>query len=269
MKLSCYILTRNSDRRLEEVLSSIVDAVDELVILDSGSTDQTQSIAETYGARFHFREFDDFRSQRNFALSLCKHDWVLELDSDEVVSPALATRISDLKHRAFHFDKKTPDGFSICREWFLLGKKLNCFYPLKCPDYPVRLYQRNKVNYNVGRGIHEAPVGYKTVERIHEPILHYTCDTIDQMYAKINQYTTLLAREMYLSGQNVGWVKIFLYPWLIWFRYYVLFGGFKDGELGLIHGRYVRETVWLKMIKLKYDFSSAKMRKNSVEVDSE
>ena len=66
MKLSCYILTRNSDRRLEEVLSSIVDAVDELVILDSGSTDQTQSIAETYGARFHFREFDDFRSQRNF-----------------------------------------------------------------------------------------------------------------------------------------------------------------------------------------------------------
>jgi len=254
MQLSCYILTRNSDRRLEEVLSSIDSIVDELVVLDSGSADQTRSIAKKHGARFHFREFDDFRSQRNFALSLCSHDWVLELDSDEVVSAALAVRLSDLKQRSFYNQGTTPDGYAICREWFLLGKKLNCFYPSKCPDYPVRLYQRQKVNYNVGRGIHEAPVGYETVVRIREPIFHYTCDTLDQMYAKINQYTTLLAQEMHANGDHAGWAKIAFYPWLIWFRYYILFRGFKDGELGLIHGRYVRETVWLKMVKLRHDF---------------
>lgn len=256
--LSCYVLTRNSEARLTQVLASVREVIDDLIVVDSGSTDGTEAIAETYGARFVLRQFDDFRSQRSFALSLCENNWVLELDSDEVVSDELRYRIQQLKSADFAPSGNTPDAFGIRREWFVLGKKIHCFYPSRCPDRPIRLYQRSKTNYDSGKGIHEAASGYKITEPIDEPILHYTCDTLDQMYAKVNQYTTLAAREMYAAGERSNELKILIFPWLLWFKFYVLRGGWRDGALGLVHGRYVRDTVWQKLVKLKYDFPESK-----------
>lgn len=251
--LSCYVLTKDSQRRLREVLSSIQGVVDDIVVVDSGSTDGTLDIVKEFGVRLAVREFDNFREQREYALSLCRHDWVLELDSDEVVSTALAGRLAALKLNGFAPDGRTPDAFGIRREWFVLGRKVHCFYPSRCPDRPVRLYRRSVFGYRSARGVHEALSGRGWVLPIAEPILHYTCDSIDQMYAKINQYSTLAALEMHREGRTSSWLGILVYPWVVWFKFYVLYGGWRDGGLGVVHGRYVRDSVWQKLVKLKYD----------------
>jgi len=253
-KLSCYILTKNSERRLNQVLLSVVGVVDDLVVLDSGSSDRTIEIAKSFGARILHREFDNFSNQRNYGLSQCVHDWVFELDSDEVVSEPLQQKILALKKSGFEVEGGVPDAFGILREWFVLERKVNCFYPIRCPDQPLRIYQRKKVSYKTDRLVHESPVGHQTSWRVDEPLLHYSCDTVDQMYSKINQYTTLAAREMFQSRKKSGWFKIVAYPWLVWFKYYVVLGGWKDGPIGLIHGRYVRDNVWQYLVKLKFDF---------------
>lgn len=255
--LSCYILTFNSERRLAEVLNSMKGVADEIVVLDSGSIDQTEEIVRQFGGHFTARVFDNFRDQRKSAVALCKHDWVLEIDSDEVLSDALRQRLLELKAAAFSIDGVTPDAFGIRRDWFLLGKPIHCFYPSRCPDWPVRLFRRSKAGYGSGAIIHEAVTGYATTHPIDEPILHYTCDSVDQMYAKVNRYTTLLAEEMHRKGIRGSALRTMLFPWLLWAKFFLGRGGWKDGRLGWVHGRYVRDVVWQKYLKLELDYASS------------
>src|SRR5262245_36478388 len=115
-QLSCYILTRNSERRLAQVLEALGDLVDDLMMGDSGSSERTGESATRFGARFAFRRFDDFRRQRAYALSLCRCNWVLELDSDEVVSPALRERLRRIKASGFAAaGGPPPDAYGIRR----------------------------------------------------------------------------------------------------------------------------------------------------------
>src|SRR3982751_6868765 len=101
-RLSCYVLTLNSERRLAEVLSPLRDIADDLLVVDSGSSDRTLDIARSFGARVAFRAFDNFRDQRLFAERECAHDWILQIDSDEVVSAELAQEIRTLKDADFN-----------------------------------------------------------------------------------------------------------------------------------------------------------------------
>ena len=118
---------------------------DEIVVLDSGSTDATEEICRNLGVRFETRRFDDFGRQRSHAISLCSHAWVLSIDSDETLSPQLRTRLLALKNDHFQHGDERPDGFKISRRWFALGQELHCFYPCVCPDHPVRLVRGDKV----------------------------------------------------------------------------------------------------------------------------
>lgn len=251
--LSCYVLTFNSERRLAKVLESVQGVADEIVIVDSGSKDRTREIAARFGARFLVHEFVDFKSQRTVAIQQCRNLWVLELDSDEELSAALRERIRALKANDFLQASAAPEAFGIRRRWFLLGREVHCFYPSKCPDQPVRLFRKDRISYERSPGIHEAKDGFRLAIRIEEPILHFTCDSIEQMYGKMDLYTTLAAREMAVRGEQGSAWKLFVYPWALWFRWYVLNRGWKDGWLGLIHGRYVRDTVYQKYLKLSFD----------------
>lgn len=252
--LSCYVLTKNSERRLAEVLTALIQIADDLVIIDSGSSDATESISKIFGARFIYRKFDNFKNQRNFALTQCENDWVFEIDSDEVASPSLIQHINRLKATDFIANDQPYDAFAIRRNWYFLGREVHCFYPVQSPDYPARLYRKSIANYDNSRIIHESVTGYKSMGRINEPILHYSCDSIDQMYEKINRYTTLIASDMHANKIKSNWIKILIYPWLSWLQYMFLKGGWRDGSLGFIQGRYIRDTVWQKYVKLKYDY---------------
>lgn len=252
--LSCYILTHNSERRLEQVLASIQQIADEIIIVDSGSTDQTLAIANRFGANILTRRFDNFRDQRIFAEDHCTHPWVLALDSDEVVSDALRQRLQQLKQTNFQpSGTKSPDGFSIRRDWFFMGRQVRNFYPVRTPEFIVRLFQRERLSHRGSRIIHEQlQLDGARIGQINEPILHYSCDSIDDLYAKIGLYTRLAAEDMHAKGEPSSWLKIYVYPWLIWARWHLLYGGWRDGAPGWILGKYVRDTVYLKYLKLKY-----------------
>lgn len=249
--LSCYILTYNSEHRLEQVLASLAGIADELLIVDSGSTDRTLVIAEQFGARILQRPFGDFTTQRSYAVSQCAHDWILSVDSDEVASTELARRLRDLRQRNLD-DDSAPDAFAIRRDWYVMGRRVHCFYPSHCPDFPIRLFDRRKATYRAGRLVHEAMAGFSKAERIDEPLVHYTCDTIDQMYGKMNLYTTLAAQDLRKHGRP-SILRTLLMPWLTWFKWYVITGGWKDGVVGAILARYAADTVYQKCIKARYD----------------
>lgn len=255
--LSCYILTMNSERRLAQVLASVQHIADEVLVIDSGSQDETLAIAQRYNSRILTRPFDNFRDQRVFAEQNCTHDWVLQIDSDEVVSDELAHSIATLKASAFRAaDQSTPDGFRVTREWIVMGKKVHAYYPIRAPDQVVRLLRRSLISHRNSRIIHESAAGpSRVIKPIEGSILHYTCDSIDQMYEKTGLYTRLSAQDMHSRAEEASLLKIHVFPWLIAFRYYVLMGGWKDGEIGWVHATYIRHTIYLKYLKLRYDFA--------------
>lgn len=252
MQLSCYILTLNSGRLLGKVLSSLEGIADELLIVDSGSTDGTQDIAGKFGARVVYRAFDDFTTQRNFAVSQCRHGWVLAIDSDEVVSPALSARLRQLKSSGRDSFEGAPDAYAIRRDWFVLGRRVHCFYPSHCPDFPVRLFRKDRAAYLAGRQVHETLRGFTKAQRIDEPLLHYSCDSMDEMYGKVGLYTTLAASDLVArKGRRPGLGEAFLMPWLVSLKWYLIHGGWRDGSVGMILGRYVWDTVRQKYRKAR------------------
>lgn len=253
-KLSVYILTFNSERRLAQVLESVTSIADEIVVVDSGSSDTTLDILSRYHIRLLHRKFDNFRDQRVFAEDNSSHPWVLALDSDEVLSGELIEAILKLKARNFNADHpRSPDGFSIRRDWYFLERQVRNYYPVKTPEYIVRLFKKDKISIRGSRIIHESlQVHDSTIEIIDLPIKHFSCDSIDDLYGKIGLYTYLSAEDMHAKGERASWLKIYLYPWLIWARWYILNGSWRDGEAGIVLSRYIRITVYLKYLKLKY-----------------
>ncbi len=254
MKLSCYILTYNSERRLAEVLLALQGIADEIVVIDSGSNDATRNVAERHDLRFIYHAFKNFTDQRQFATESCNHNWVLAVDSDEVVSPALAQRLIALKNADFITENKS-EAFGIRREWYLLGRKVHCFYPSTCPDWPIRLFDRRVAFYRPGLFVHESLMGFTRSEAIEEPLLHYTCDSIHDLYGKLNQYSTLSAQTLAQNKVRPSLWRIYLFPWLVWFQWMFAKGGWRDGAVGLIHGHYIRQMVYEKYLKLHYDRS--------------
>lgn len=257
--ISGYVLTQDSERRLAQVLAPLRRIADEIVVVDSGSRDATLDIARAHEARLLTRAFDNFRDQRMYAESQCTHPWILQLDSDEVMSEELADAIAQRKRNDFAAMDQgpPPDGYCMTREWYVLGRRVHAFYPVRTPDSVIRLYRRDRIGHGDSRIVHESLSGpERKIARLPGVIQHYTCDSVDQLYAKINLYTSLSAQDMHMRGEHSSAVKRHLYPWLVWLRWYALSGGWKDGDVGLLHARYVRDTVALKYRKLQHDFDA-------------
>jgi len=252
--LSCYILTCNSTRHLENVVSPIRNSVDDLVFVDSGSTDDTEEIAGRFGARFIFRKLDNFRAQRIFAIEQCRFRWVLCLDSDEVPDEPSALSLAQLKSQGFIVNGRQPDAFRIKRRWFVLGKEVRAFYPITSPDYPIRLFNRDKVGFeNETRYVHETIGGCSSSEILEGSILHYSCDSIEELYGKLNLYTSLAVEDLKKKGAGASWFNILSHPIAAWLKWYIVKGGWKDGQVGYLLGRYAFDYTYQKYLKLRYD----------------
>lgn len=227
--LSFYVLTYNSERYLEKILAAAKRVADDLLVVDSGSSDRTLAIAERHGARIVHRPFDNFRAQRLFANSQCRHRMVMFVDSDEIPSDALIDELNRLKQQGF-----TCDVYGVRREWIVMGKGVHALMPVSCPDYPVRLYKRDVVTFTA-HTVHETVTGQRSDGRIEAPLIHHTFETKAEIARKLELYSDLAALD--LRGQRksaaVLWLKKWLSPVGAFAKWYVRKGNIRDGRLGL------------------------------------
>ncbi|WP_400191807.1 glycosyltransferase family 2 protein [Hymenobacter sp. B81] len=252
--LSCYVLTRNAEKYLGQVLAAIRPVADDLLIVDSGSTDATLDIARQHGARIVTRPFDNFREQRRFADSQCQHTWTLALDADEVPSPAFVQAIQMLKRNHFNQQTSRPDAFQFERVWYVMGQRVHAYFPVSSPDYPTRLLNRAKVGYADGTdAVHAGPSGHERVERIEGVVQHYSCDSVDELFGKLNHYTTMAARDLARRGKRATWLKRTFSPWGAWLKWYLRKGNWRDGTVGRLMGHYAYEYSYQKYQKLYFD----------------
>ena len=241
MKLSVGILTFNSERRIREVLDSVKEIADEIVVLDSGSQDRTVEIAESSGARVFFRKFDNFANQKNHLLSLCRGEWVLFIDDDEVVSSELAEEIKRLKS-----ERAPADGYYLNVLTNYLGKWIrHAWYP----DWHLRLAKREKCRW-VGDGVHESLKVNGKVGYLKGDLLHYSYESVSQHIKKIDLYTTLYARGAFEKGKRFSLFKLLTSPAGSFIRRYILKRGFFDGFEGFVLSVMASYYSFLKYLKL-------------------
>jgi glycosyltransferase involved in cell wall biosynthesis len=227
--LSIYVLTYNSERHLDKVLAAAKHLADDLLVVDSGSNDATLAIAARHGARIAHRTFDNFRSQRLFAHSLCQHETVMFFDSDEIPSDALIDEVLALKVSGF-----LHEVYSIRRDWVVRGRVIHALMPVSCPDYPIRICHRDKTDFSE-HSVHETPVGYKSAGRIESPLVHHTFETHSELMRKIDLYTDLAAADLLDKGKGIGVLRFkqWFSPVGAFGKWYIRRGNWRDGRVGL------------------------------------
>ncbi len=241
MKLSVTLITLNEAANLPAALQSVSWA-DEVVVVDARSTDDTAAIARQHGARVEVRDWPGYGAQKNHAASIAAHDWILSLDADERVSPALAAEIRALMDRG-------PDrrGYRVPRVTWYLGRWIRStdWYP----DYQLRLYDRRSGQWN-DRRVHESIELQGEPGQLRHDLQHYAYRDISHHLATIDRYTTLAAGQWAAEGRRTNLPALALHPPAAFLRNYLLRGGVKDGAAGFLVSAMNAYYVFLKLAKL-------------------
>ncbi|HWT83666.1 MAG TPA: glycosyltransferase family 2 protein [Candidatus Methylomirabilis sp.] len=223
--ISIVIITRNEERNIRACLESVKWA-DEVVICDSGSVDRTLAIAAEYGARTFQDEWRGFAGHKNLAVERARHPWVLVLDADERVTPALQQQIE-----AVLADPTAPDGYLISRRNYFLGRWMRgCGWS---PDETIRLFRRGRGRFGE-RAVHEAVAVDGRVGRLAEPLEHFTYDSVSGFLQRMDRYSTLAAEELQRAGRSAHWWDVAGRPAWTLFRMWLLQGGWREGWRGLV-----------------------------------
>jgi glycosyltransferase involved in cell wall biosynthesis len=235
------IITLDEAAHIADAIDSAAWA-DEIIVVDSGSVDDTLAIARARGARTATRAWTGYVDQKNFAASLASHDWIFSLDADERIPPALASEI-----RALLATEPHRGGYRVPRVTFHLGRWMRTtdFYP----DYQTRLYDRRKGRWQ-GRYVHESVTVDGDTGQLTTELQHYSYRDLSDHLDRINGYTTLAAQQMYESGRRAGALDLLLHPPAAFLRNYVLRRGFLDGTAGLTLSLVNAYSVLLKFAKL-------------------
>jgi glycosyltransferase involved in cell wall biosynthesis len=239
--VSVTIITLNESAHIGAAIDSAAWA-DEVLVIDCGSSDDTVAIARGRGARTFSREWPGYIEQKNHAASRAANDWILSLDADERITPALADEIRRLLASEPPFR-----GYRVPRVTFHLGRWIRTtdFYP----DFQTRLYDRRAARWR-GRYVHESVTVDGPSGQLHAELEHYSYRNLDDHLDRINRYTTLAARQMHESGRRAGVVDLVVHPPAAFLRNYVLRRGFLDGTVGLTLSLVNAYSVLLKFAKL-------------------
>ena len=240
VEISVVLITFNEEKNLPLVLEKL-RWCEEVVVVDSGSTDGTLAIARKFGARVVHRDFDGFASQKNFADRQASHDWILALDADEAPSDDLRASLKRVKSsgadcHAYRFPRKT----------FYLGKWIR--YSGWYPDKKIRFYDRRRTRWE--GLVHESVQVDGTVGELDGDLLHYTCRSLSDHIRAIDRYTTLSAREAIDSGRRFRMGHLLLSPPWAFARSYFVQLGFLDGVHGLIIATMAAFYVFAKYAKV-------------------
>jgi glycosyltransferase involved in cell wall biosynthesis len=239
-KLSVAIITLNEEERLAECLTSVAFA-DEVVVVDSGSTDSTVAIAEAHGARVVRREWLGFGRQKQFAIDQCRNQWVLVLDADERIPAATAREIAAaLEHPAYA-------AYSLPRQNFFCGRWLK--RAGWWPDRVVRLFDKAKARMS-DRLVHEGLVVDGPVGALQGAIVHHANRDLSHTLAKINSYSSAGAAELARAGRRGSLVQATGRASWAFVHNYLLRRGFLDGREGFLQAVCDAVNIFFKYAKL-------------------
>jgi (heptosyl)LPS beta-1,4-glucosyltransferase len=242
VKLTVTVITRNEAANIQGALESVKWA-DEIVVVDSHSADETVEIAARYAARVVLHEWAGYSAQRNYAAEIASHDWILALDADERVPPALAAEIQRIMQEG-----SSVGGYRMPRMSYYLGRWIRGtdWYP----DYQLRLYDRRVGRFN-GKRVHESvELTRGAAETLRHDLQHYPYRDISDHVTSIDHYTTLAAEEWFVEGRRTNALEVAVHPPAAFLRNYIVRRGFGDGAAGFLISILNSYYVFLKILKL-------------------
>jgi glycosyltransferase involved in cell wall biosynthesis len=243
-KISAVIITMNEEQLIERCLQSLDDIADEVIVVDSYSTDSTEEICRKYNVKFVQRKFNGFMDQKNYAISLASHPYILSLDADEALSEELQKSLlevkNDIRFEGYRFNRLS----NYCGQWI----RHSAWYP----DPQLRLFRPEKGNWGL-INVHERFIMNhdSRISRLKGDLLHWPCTSKDDLAEKIEKYSDIAAHEYFKSGKRVWAVTPALH--MIWrfFQTYFIRLGFLDGKNGFIICKTGAYSSYLKYAKLR------------------
>ena len=247
IKISAVIITLNEEKHIQECIDSVKDIVDEIVVVDSFSTDKTEVICRKNGVRFFQNEWEGYGQQKNWGNQQATYDYILSIDADERLSEDLKKAIEDIKKNWQY------DGYSVNRLMYFQGRKLKfCLYP----DRQIRFFDRRKTKWNESI-VHERIITKGiTLKHINKDIIHFE-DNLHELVNAQNDYSTLSAKYCFDFGKKPNVFKLILSPISSFIKNYFFKLGFLDGAFGfficvvIAHYHFLKYAKRIELYKTK------------------
>jgi glycosyltransferase involved in cell wall biosynthesis len=227
LPISVVILAKNEARNIERCVKPLLGLSDDILVLDNGSTDGTQSIVKALGARLMEVEWQGYSATKNNGNQLAKNDWILSLDADEVVNDELIKSMIDL----FATNLDLNHAYSIQRKMVYEGKILQ--HGSVGNEYRIRLFNRTTARWNQHEVHEDVDIDKSVVvNKLKGWALHYSFKSREDHQQKMLKYAQLSAKQMHMNGKSSTWMKQVVSPWFHFLKNYVIRLGFMDGKLG-------------------------------------
>ena len=233
--VTAFVICFNEEEQIAECLSS-VQFCDEVLVIDSFSTDRTAQIAESMGARVIQRKWPGYREQKAFGLSQCTYEWVVNLDADERVSPELRDNILRVLREEYSLrgkgqDHKNLAGYYVNRVVFYLGRwwRKGGWYP----EYRLRFFRKSQVIWG-GVEPHEKPIVSGVTAILPGELSHFTYKNMDEQFARLHSLSSIAASHEYEDGKRATLLSLLFNPILRMLKFYFLKKGYREGMAGLV-----------------------------------
>ena len=253
-KISACVISYNEEKKIEDCLKSLLPVVDEIIIVDSLSNDDTLNIAEKYSDKIFHQEFLGHIEQKNLAVSKASHDWILSLDCDERLTEELQQSILSIKD---DLDTGQLDAYQMARKTFYVYRWLNhCWYP----DKKIRLFNKNTARWG-GTNPHDRVVTDGTnISLLNGDILHYSFDSISDHLKTIEHFTEIGADEIVKKNKSVSVFSPITHASWTFLKLYVFKRGFLDGFAGLVVSVLSYMHVFIKYSKARIKYKQVKQK---------
>jgi glycosyltransferase involved in cell wall biosynthesis len=241
MKISGVIITFNEEKCIERCISSMLSVTEEILVVDSFSTDKTKEICEKLGVRFIEHKFEGHIQQKNFAMSQAKNNWVLSLDADEELTNELKESITAIQQngvgdaKGFWMNRRN----NYCGKWLMYGG----WYP----DQKIRLWNKDFGSWK-GKNPHDFVVleGQQMEGKLNGDLLHYTYDSIKDHIAQCEKFAEIGAKAALAKGKKTNLILVYLKPVLKFLESYLFKLGILDGKYGFYAAKYSAYEKWLR-----------------------